>query len=551
MIPNYNHEKVIRFLFKWVIITIICLTTTSCAIEQTRSDPVAIFTIEPDIVLDPNLNTPLAGLLTLTTNVSTRIKIEINSNKKNWTINLKHFATKHTIPVLGLRPDTTHTIKIHATTETGATTTYKKSLAVTTDPLPEGFPSIDVTSEPGKMEPGYTLIEVIPEASKNKEFGALIIIVDNAGEVVWYTTGSRFTDVRQLANGNLTFLTGNTAKVTNMLGDVIKEWRARKFGKPTKGVVATRGFHHELFPMENGNFLSLSVEARNILNFPTSETNAKALKEKTLVAGDLIVEFDSDGTIVNSWSMLKMLQPQRIGFGSLGGFWNSVLRGKETKDWSHGNAVTHQPNDDSIIATLRHQDTTVKFSRKTGKIIWILSPLANWDKDRFGKYLLKPKTDDGYFFPYHHHAHETMPNGNLMLYDNGSYGASPFNEQPRRAESFSRAVEYKINEKTKQAEIAWQYGQHAENIYYSGALGDADYQPQTGNVLITHGSLLSKEKLNSAVVIEVTHTTPGKEVFKMTVYDKAPEPDGGWRVYRAERIPDLYSQDALIQSLKE
>lgn len=539
-------------LAKWAIITVFCLAIAAYSMGRIFSVPAPIFTTAPNIILDPNLNTPLAGLLTLTTDVPTRIDIEINSSKKNWAIKLNHFAIKHTIPVLGFRPDTTHILKIHATTDAGATATFKKPLTVTTNPIPNGFPSITVTSEPEKMEPGYTLVEVIPEARKNKEFGAAIIIVNNIGEIVWYTTGSRFTDVRQLANGNLLYLAGNKARIMNMTGDIIKEWRAYQTKTKIKGTVATRVFHHELFPMENGNFLALSIEAQDILNFPTSETDAKAPKNTALVAGDLVVEFDPEGNIVNSWSMLQMLQPQRIGFGSLGSYWNFIFGGKETRDWSHANAVTHQASDDSIIVSLRHQDATVKFSRKTGEIIWILSPHSNWDEDRFNKLLLKPKVDDKYFFPFHHHAHEITPNGNLMLYDNGSYGTSPFSTQPRRTRTFSRAVEYKINEKTKQAEIVWQYGQHAKNVYYSGALGDADYLPQTNNVLITHGSLVSKkEKTNSAVILEVTHTTPGKEVFKMTVYDKSPEPKGGWRVYRAERIPDLYSLQSLTGQVEE
>ncbi len=542
IVSHVNNVKRIHPLSRWIIIAISCLLITGCAIDRIFSDPTPVITVAPDVELDPNLNTPLAALLTLSTNIPTRINLEITSNKKSWTVDLKKLAIVHEIPVLGFRPDTTHTIQVHAISDAGDRTTFKELLTVTTDPLPEGFPSINVTSQPSKMESGYTLVEVIPEGSKNKEFGALIIIVDHAGEVVWYTTGSRFTDVRQLANGNLIFLVGNKVRIINMVGDVIKEWRASrvKRKKKPKGTVATRSFHHELFPMDNGNFLVLSVEKKNILNFPTSEKDANAPKEKTLVAGDLVVEFDPDGNIVNSWSMLNMLQPQRIGFGSLGGYWNSILRGKKTKDWSHGNAVTHQPDDDSIIVTLRHQDATVKFSRKTGELIWILSPHENWDKERFERYLLKSKTDEKYFFPYHQHAHEVMPNGNLMLYDNGSYGASPFNRQPRRTRSFSRAVEYKINEETKQAEIAWQYGQHAETVYYSGALGDADYLPQADNVLITHGSLATKEKINTAVILEVTHTMPGKEVFKMTLFDDAPDLEGGWRVYRAERIPSLY-----------
>ena len=537
-----GNARNINPLLRWGIVAVSCLLMSSCAIERVASDSPPVITTPPELELDPNLNTPLAALLTLATNVPTRINIEITSDKKSWAINLKKMETSHKIPVLGLRPDTTHTIKVHVVSEVGVTTTYKELLTVTTDPLPDEFPSIEVVSQPSKMEPGYTLVEVVPEGRENKEFGALIIIVDYNGEVVWYTTGSRFTDVRQLENGNLIFLVGNKVRIINMLGDIIKEWRASKVKrkKKVKRTVATRSFHHELFPMENGNFLVLSVEKKNVLNFPTSETNAKAPKKKMLVAGDLVVEFDPDGNVVNSWSMLNMLQPQRIGFGSLGGYWNSILRGKKTKDWSHGNAVTHQPDDDSIIVTMRHQDATVKFSRKTGELIWILSPHENWDKKRFAQYLLKPETDEKHFFPYHHHAHEVMPNGNLMLYDNGSYGASPFNPQPRRTRTFSRAVEYRINEETKQAEIAWQYGQHADTVYYSGALGDADYLPQSNNVLITHGSLATKEKINTAVILEVTHTTPGKEVFKMTLFDDSPDVEGGWRVYRAERIPSLY-----------
>jgi len=537
-------EQFFYTFLKWTALCVCYLVMSSCASTQTASTSAPIFTVTPVVELDPNLTTPLAGLLTLTTDAPTRINIEISSEKNSWSVTPRLFSHSHSIPILGLRPDTTHKLKIQATTVAGITTTYKKQLIVTTEPLPEGFPAINVVSQPGKMESGYTLVEVVPEGNKNKEFGALIIIVDSLGEVVWYTIGSRFTDVRQLDDGNLIFLTGNTARIINMLGDVKQEWRARKTKKNerSKGIISTRAFHHELFPMENGHFLTLSIEKRSIPNFPTSETDANAPKERTVVAGDLIVEFDSSGEIVNSWSMLKMLQPQRIGYGSLGGYWNSVLRGKKTKDWSHGNAVTHQPADDSIIVTLRHQDATVKFSRKTGEVIWIFAPHENWDKSRFGKYLLNPASDENYFFPYHQHAHEVMPNGNLMLYDNGSYGASPFNPTPRRTKSFSRAVEYKINEKTKQVEIAWQYGQHAKKLYYSGALGDADYLPQTDHVLITHGSLATKEKINSAVILEVTHTTPGKEIFKMTLFDNAPELQGGWRVYRAERIPDLYPQ---------
>ena len=194
--------------------------------------------------------------------------------------------------------------------------------------------------------------------------------------------------------------------------------------------------------------------------------------------------------------------------------------------------------------SLRHQDATIKFNRQTGQLIWILGPHENWDLKTFGKYLLTPvsdrKIDLAYFFPYHQHAPEIMPNGNIMIYDNGSYGANPFNAKPRRTKPFSRAVEYKINEETMEVEIAWEYGSDVDRIIYSGALGDADYLPQTGNVLITHGNLVAKDKKQSAVILEVTHTMPAKEVFNMTVVDDSEDPENGWRVYRSERLHSLY-----------
>ena len=84
------------------------------------------------------------------------------------------------------------------------------------------------------MEPGYTLFDVVPEGN-NAEFGALLIIVDAQGEVVWYQIGSRYLDVRQNAAGNLLYLQGNSAIEMDMLGNIIHEWRAAGNEKTKKG----------------------------------------------------------------------------------------------------------------------------------------------------------------------------------------------------------------------------------------------------------------------------------------------------------------------------
>jgi arylsulfate sulfotransferase len=285
----------------------------------------------------------------------------------------------------------------------------------------------------------------------------------------------------------------------------------------------------------------LSIEAKSYVNYPTNAWKPKSPTESIMVAGDLIVEFRPDGTIVNKWSLLELLDPYRVGYDSLGKYWDSFF-GTKTRDWAHANSVIHSPKDDSIIVSIRHQDAVVKFSRKTGKLIWILGSHDNWDHNRFGKYLLQPVKDQKFFFPYHQHSPMILPNGNILLYDNGNYRASPFKKIVPVAKNFSRVVEYKIDEENMTVELVWEYGQFTDEPVFSGALGDANYLPKTGNVLVTHGNIYEKRsgKKLSAKIVEVTHTKPPNEVFNMVIFDNTQEQENGWRVYRSERITTLY-----------
>jgi arylsulfate sulfotransferase len=529
---------------RFLMIFVVCLWL--CACKDTNLAPPApapLFLSEPSIVLDPNLNTPLAAQLQVATNLPTQVVLDISNDTKSWTIEFAAYQTEHTLPVLGFYPDKTHEIAVHVISQDGQRRTFDKPLQLTTDPLPDGFPTIVVNrSEPDKMEPGYTLFDIIPEGN-NAEFGAMIVIVDESGTVVWYQIGSRYTDVRQTANGNLIYLQGSEYIEMDMLGNSVREWKAMGSSKNeiSEIPVATPSMHHEVFPMENGNFLTLSIEARSFSNYPTKAWKPDSPRETVMVAGDLVVEFAPDGSTVNEWSLLDLLDPYRIGYDSLGKYWDSFF-GTKTRDWSHANSVIHDPRDDSVIVSIRHQDAVVKFSRKTGKLIWILGSHDNWDTRKFGKYLLKPVNDQQYFFPFHQHSPMILPSGNLMLYDNGNYRANPYKKTLHYSKNFSRAVEYAIDEKNMTIELVWEHGQFTEERVFSGALGDANYLPKTGNILIAHGNIFEKKPGNklSAQIIEVTHTTPAVEVFNLVIFDETPDPSNGWRVYRSERISSLH-----------
>jgi len=379
------------------------------------------------------------------------------------------------------------------------------------------------------MEPGVTLFEA----------AGFLVAVNETGEVVWYhqiqfQNGFLDCEVRRMMNGNLLLLLPRNRIVElDMLGNAVNVWHAAGSfeGDPGSIPVDTVAFHHEVFEMQSGNLLVLSVEFRSVFDYPTSVFNPLAPLETAIVAGDVVVEFAPDGSIVNQWKMLDMLDPFRINYSSLLGLYDGFFEGVfgeqlETRDWSHGNAVVHDPEDDSIVVSLRHQDAVVKFSRQTGELKWILRPHENWDMEQFGEVLLTPLSGDEFFFQYHQHAPDIIHEGTILIYDNGNNRASPFDPTLPDGNNFNRAVEYQINELTKEVDIVWEYGQFEDETLYTFFIGDADYMPMTGNAMITFG------EIQPARIIEVTRTTPAQKVFDLTLFENF--------TYRSERLPSLY-----------
>jgi hypothetical protein len=511
-------------------------------------------------------NAPLAAVLSLTTDEPTEVTVEVAGNTavtnsatsgaRDFTVPSSGFATEHAITLLGFRPDESYTVHVMLRDNAGNESVLD-DIGVTTAPLPAGFPPIHIeTSIPELMEPGVTLFPVRASGA-NLAFGGVFVAVDATGEVVWYRRFQNigYGDIRRISNGNFLFIRDDSV-ITEMdvLGNIVREWHTTLNTDPSPGSIPVNipVFHHEVFEMDNGNFLVLNVELRAFENYPTSDSDPEAPLATAVVAGDEVVEFSpTDGTIVNRWSLLDLLDPFRIGYDSLGGFWNGTFPEIEggTRDWAHANAVIHDPADDSIIVSLRHQDAIVKFSRQTGQIIWILGTHDNWDPVEFGSFLLDP-VGDPFLFEYHPHAPEVTEDGTIVLYDNGNFKATPFAPKLLAPDNFSRAVEFSIDEDTMQVTQVWEFGQFDDPVRFAPFIGDADMQPLTGNVVITHGGVTTDAEgmpsdsiptsKTSVYIIEVTHTTPGQKVFELSIVDPTPETANGWTTYRSERLPSLY-----------
>ena len=488
----------------------------------------------PSLTMDPNGVTPLAGVVELTTDVPTRVTLTISDASDSWIREFAEFKTEHYLPVLGLKPDTSYSIEVIVTDLADEHLVLAPLLPVVTGPLPVDFPNINVLiSDPTKMEPGFTLLDKFTRGKPTTPDATLpryTIIVDDAGEVVWYSTlGANAT--RQLPNGNLFFLDGNVFEV-DLLGNE-KQSIALGAGQ----------LHHELFPTANGTLLSLTSETVVVDGFPTSYTDPNAPTRTRNIEDTPVVEFLSDGSLLNTWKLTDILDPTRIGFDSL----ESRPLGF---DWAHANAVLYDPRDDSIIVSVRHQDAVVKFSRSTGNLEWILGNHDNWPSE-FQPFLLTP-VGAPFEWQYHQHAQMITPSGTLLLFDNGNYRASPFDGSVPIPDSqnYSRAVEYAVDEATMEVRQIWEYGAQIQQSYYSANQSDADWMKDTGNVLITSSATswlgrVSSKSLGMGKwhtrIIEVDHNTPAEKVFEIAVFNTTLNSE--IRSYRSERIPDLYPLD--------
>jgi arylsulfate sulfotransferase len=491
------------------------------------------------IAKNPNASVPLAAIVTFNTTEPAIASLEINGSGTAARVESIP-ALQHRIPVIGMTAGATNTIRITLTDAAGNVNPAAAQLEFAAPALPSDFPPLRATVfNESQKEPGFTLFNVTPLTPP--AYG-LIVAVNSKGQVVWYyrSTGS-IGALSQTRRGTLLFLEATDAVEIDMLGNRLARWHATGAGiaaQPGENIpVATNLFHHEILELPGGNLLTLSHALRQVDSFPSSETNPAAPPAPANLVGDTVVEFARDGRIVHEWSLLDLLDTQRIGYDALAGFWDSTYRRTygATRDWTHANSVTYDAQDDSFVVSLRSQDAVVKINRSDGKLVWIFGAPGGWRAPWDSKLLRGPDT---MLWPYHQHAAAITSRGTLMLFDNGNHRTLPFNPKQRVEESYSRAVEYAIDARGLTTSEVWSYGAPTDERFFSGTLGGAELLPTTGNVLISDGARQTGTS-RWARIVEVTHAKPAQKVFELIVGDPSRPNAGGWSVYRATQVDNL------------
>jgi hypothetical protein len=201
--------------------------------------------------------------------------------------------------------------------------------------------------------------------------------------------------------------------------------------------------HHDARLLKNGNIILLcarelpdSISRKIVGGLAGSEEDGK-------IRADYLVEMTKDGRTVWEWRTWEFLDPAE----------DRITASQDPRsEWTHGNGVIELPDGD-LLVSFRNISTIVRIERKSGKVTWKLGapPLSG------------------------QHAPTPLPNGNILIFDNG----------PHRVDHsfpFSRVIE--VNPSTK--EIVWSFQEPIPANFFSPRISNAQRLPN-GNTLINEG----------------------------------------------------------------
>jgi len=345
------------------------------------------------------------------------------------------------------------------------------------DTLPPDFPALSQTIR-GTPSPGHLFLSNV-SLSNPIPSSYLLIVSDDGAPVFYRKLNGSALDFKLQPDGRLTYFDTSTKAFYAMDASytIVDSFRCGN-GYTTDT--------HELRILPNGHALLMSydIQAIDMSRFVPGGNPVAA------VAGLIIQEIDRAKNVVfqwRSWDHFKFTDATHLSLTA------------RSIDYVHGNAI-EVDWDGNLLISSRHMDEITKISRETGEILWRLGGRNN--QFRF--------TNDPIGFTRQHHIRR-LANGNITLFDNGNFHIPPF----------SRAVEYRLDERKKTATLVWQF-RHTPDIF-GFALGSVQRLP-TGNTLIGWGAANPSvtEVTPAGVVVSEVTFAPGVSSYRAFRYEWPP-----------------------------
>jgi hypothetical protein len=354
-----------------------------------------------------------------------------------------------TIATVGLRSSTTYRNVLELVGPLG--TTRSDTLTVTSGALPELVQRI-ATPTTGAGGPGLTLTSMQVGGST-----VVALAFDSAGEIRWYRqfagTEPVSGDLKQQPNGHFTLYRGSSFGSQKTPGHYV-EFKAS--GDSVRAITVSLPRYidnHELL-------MTTGADDGERLHFFTydhreSDLTPAGVPTRAALAGHQLVRLRQDGSTEFSWNAWdhiaidEWIEPPKPDPANPG-----------EPDYDHPNSLGFD-HDGNYIASFRHLGQVMKIDATTGAIVWRLGGTKS-------DFTFVNDPLNGFSAQ---HSARILPNGNLLLYDNGTRHATPE----------SRAVEYALDLENKTATMVWEY-RHVPPIYtpYVGLVQNL----QNGNTLV-------------------------------------------------------------------
>ena len=466
----------------------------------------------PLVKLNPYIICPLSAMILFKTPRPEEVTIIVKGKEPAGDI-VHRFpaAYDHVLPVYGLYAGYDNTVEIVLQDGT------KNSVTITTDPLMEGVPestSIDTTAE--YMGDNFVFLTA---SMRSWPVG-----YDYKGDLRWYCTENLAFDIKRIKNGHILVGTERLVKMPyfttglyemNFGGKIFKEY-----------VIPCGGYHHDQFQMEDGNILALTFD------FYSGTVE------------DVCVLLDKDTSeILKKWDYKTVLPQHGPGSGS-----------QTEEDWFHNNAVWYDKKTNSLTFSGRHEDAVINLDFETGELNWIIGDPENWPQEYVDKYFFTPVGDGEFDWQYEQHACVVLPDGDIMLFDNGHYRAkNPDNYIPN-SQNFSRGVRYRIDTDKMTIEQVWQYGKERGAEFFSPYICNVEYYDE-GHYMVHSGGigyLDGKPCEGMAVMLAMQPETKDRVSFESITCELIDdevvyELHVPANCYRAEKLPIYFAGEAFEQ----
>jgi hypothetical protein len=426
-------------------------------------------------------------------------------------------GTAFALEVMRLRPSTQYNYQVFLVTTSNSSPVSQYQGTFTSGPLPPGLQNATIRDVQGTPTWDLMLLDY-----NCTDFNG-IIAIDREAQIVWYfqNDNSVFT-LTQEVNRNLVFnelslVVGYTMKeiapdgsVVHSVDDIL----------PDGSISAPAGrWNHEMLVRSDNKIWTIGADIRSV----------NIAGKDTLQTGGTIEEWDIPSgkvtRLVNLFDLLDPVTDRGVDSDATGGFFwtgNNNQYAGVAEDWTHSNSLDVLP-DGTVLISNRHLDQIVAIKPDFSGVAWKLGGV--------GSDFTFPDPTDQF---YHQHYARMLPNGHILLFDNGNLRPDAQGGQ------YSRAEELELDFSTMQARKVWEY--RASPDLFSSAVGSS-VRLSNGNTVVDFG--VDTNTLDKPSVFTLAESDPtGKTVSVTTM--SSPGKGDQYRAIPVDSLNGETTASALI-----